>query len=297
MLSAGIRLRRPGLWLGAVLLALLLAQGGVAQDTAAPPAPVIPTGPPEWKPLFKGIERAEVACGEPASLRVHAVRIDLHAPGIRFLVTPSNGDRPLETDSAKTSTFLVKHGCQLAVNASPFSPVEEEEGAAQDILGLSVSDGDAYSGQHPTFGSLIITRDNKARIAVPPLDAAAAHNAVGGFHLLLDDGENVGTGGDRHPRTAAGVSEDGRLLYLLVIDGRQPGYSIGATTAEAAEWLKYFGAHSGLNLDGGGSTALVISDGKGGFRLLNQPIHNGFPGLERAVGNHLGVFAEPLHAE
>jgi hypothetical protein len=50
-------------------------------------------------------------------------------------------------------------------------------------------------------------------------------------------------------------------------------------------------------LDGGGSTALVISDGQDGFRLLNRPIHNRLPGRERPVGNHLGVFAERLRAD
>ena len=58
--------------------------------------------------------------------------------------------------------------------------------------------------------------------------------------------------------------------------------------------VKKFGAYWGLNLDGGGSTSLVISDGKGGHRLLNRPIHAGIPGAERVNANHLGLFAKPL---
>lgn len=250
--------------------------------------------PPKWRPRFQGIDLAELQRVPPMPLRVHAVRIDLTAPGIRFLATPSNGDRPKETDSMKVSTFLVKNQCQVAVNGSPFAPVTNVEGDPQDVVGLSVSDGDGYSKQHPNFASLVISRNNRVQIIEPPADVSAAHNAVGGFGVLLRNGENVGADDARHPRTAAGVSEDGRYLFLLVIDGRQPDYSMGATTRETGEWLRHIGAYSGLNLDGGGSTALAIADGQGGALLVNRPIHTGIPGTERPVGNHLGVFAKPL---
>jgi exopolysaccharide biosynthesis protein len=227
-------------------------------------------------------------------LRVYAVRVDLTAPGVRFLATPSNGDRPKETDSAKVSTFLAKNRCQVAVNASPFAPVTNVEGDPQDIQGLSVSNGDRYSRPHPNYASLVISRDNRVRVVEPPGDVSPAHNGVGGFGMLLRNGENVGSDDARHPRTAAGVSEDGRYLFLLVIDGRQPNYSIGTTTRETASWLRHIGAHSGLNLDGGGSTTLAVADGQGGVMTVNRPIHNGIPGNERPVGNHLGIFAKPL---
>ena len=57
-------------------------------------------------------------------------------------------------------------------------------------------------------------------------------------------------------------------------------------------WARWLGAYQALNLDGGGSTTLVSSDGKGGARLLNRPIHAGIPGRERIVANHLGVYAQ-----
>jgi hypothetical protein len=39
---------------------------------------------------------------------------------------------------------------------------------------------------------------------------------------------------------------------------------------------------------------MVVSDGRGGARVLNRPIDLGLPGKERVVANHLGVFAKPL---
>ncbi|MGF1475562.1 MAG: phosphodiester glycosidase family protein [Geminicoccaceae bacterium] len=64
----------------------------------------------------------------------------------------------------------------------------------------------------------------------------------------------------RHPRTAAGISEDGRTLYLVTVDGRQPGVSVGATITELGLLMRTIGAHDAVNLDGGGSTTLVVGD-------------------------------------
>jgi hypothetical protein len=249
---------------------------------------------PRWEPLFRGIDYAMARKMAPDPQALYAVRVDLKAPGIEFLVTPSNGDRPLETDGRKTSTFLKEFKCQLAINASPFSPVEQVEGAPKDILGPSVSRGDVYSQAHGGHGVMLITQDNHVSFAEPPFDLSTAYNAVGGYGMLVKNGVVQPSDKVRHPRTAVGTSEDGRYLYLLLIDGRQPGYSVGATTGEAAAWIKQIGAYTALNLDGGGSTSLVIDDGQGGCTVLNRPIHDNIPGNERVNGNHLGIFARRL---
>ncbi len=63
---------------------------------------------------------------------------------------------------------------------------------------------------------------------------------------------------DRDPRTAIGINRNGRYLYLMVVDGRQPFYSDGATFAELAELMKKQGAYFAMALDGGGSSTMVI---------------------------------------
>ncbi|HUW61449.1 MAG TPA: phosphodiester glycosidase family protein [Candidatus Bathyarchaeia archaeon] len=276
---------------------LLLA--GVGCITAAPAADVVEVAAisdfrPDWRPLFRGVDLAAGRLLGEAPQAAYALRVDLHEPGVGFLTTPSNADKPLDTDGRTTSRFLEEFKCQAAVNASPFSPVQEGDGAPKDVLGLSVSRGDAYSAPNNVYGALIITKDNRARIAKPPADTAGAYNAAGGFGLLLEEGTDTGSSGERHPRTAAGVSKDGRYLYLLVVDGRQGNYSAGATTSETAQWLLRLGAWSGLNLDGGGSTSMVVADEGGKAQLVNRPIHNNIPGLERVNANHLGIYARPL---
>jgi len=281
--------------------AVLLVLAALLSRALTAPAPDPALGPrtarvSEWRPLFRGIEEAHAETDRPRPLHVRAVRIDLREPTIEFFVTPSNGEKPLDTDGLKTSSFLKKHRLQVAINATPFKPFVKKEGEPQDVLGLSVSRGERYSPPAAGYGALLISKDNKARIVTPPIGKEGVYNAVGGFRLLLKDGKNVGAAGKFHPRSAAGISRDGRYLYLVVIDGRQEGYSEGTTTAETAEWLRKFGAYDALNLDGGGSTCLVIDDGKGGARILNRPIHAGIPGNERVNANHLGVKAQPLLA-
>ncbi|MCX8036210.1 MAG: phosphodiester glycosidase family protein [Candidatus Sumerlaeia bacterium] len=245
-------------------------------------------------PLFGGIDYATTETAVPVPMKLHALRIHLDEPGIEFFVTPSNGDEPLDTSGLCTSTFLETYKCQAAINASPFHPVIQKERTPQDVLGLSLSRGDLYSPPNETYGVLLISRDNRARIETPPIRFGNAWNGVGGFRLLLKDGRNVAAQDVRHPRTAAGISRNGRFLFLVVLDGRQKGYSEGATTTEMAQWMRAFGAWDALNLDGGGSTTMVVKDGQGRARVLNRPIDMGIPGKQRVVANHLGVFARSL---
>ena len=68
--------------------------------------------------------------------------------------------------------------------------------------------------------------------------------------------------------------------FIVTVDGRRPGYSVGISLAEAARLMKSLGARDALNLDGGGSTTMVV-----GGRVVNRPSDRVG---ERAVGS--GVF-------
>lgn len=69
----------------------------------------------------------------------------------------------------------------------------------------------------------------------------------------------------RHPRTAVAKLKDGKFL-MITVDGRQPGVSVGMSLQELAEYLLSLGAVDAMNLDGGGSTTMVL-DGK----VVNTP--------------------------
>ncbi len=114
---------------------------------------------------------------------------------------------------------------------------------------------------------------------------------LGGGPVLLLDGKPAADGDagiyaedfsrGRHPRTALGIREDG-FLVLVTVDGRQPGSSVGMTIAEITDLMAEFGCLDAINLDGGGSTTMVIRD-----RIVNSPSD---PTGERPVGNALLVF-------
>jgi exopolysaccharide biosynthesis protein len=134
------------------------------------------------------------------------------------------------------------------------------------------------------------------RLTLRP-DWVVVADAVGGGPILVRDGEPVYRANEaftvsqlapRNPRTAIGQMSDGRLIFV-VVDGRQPGYSIGLTTFEMALTMLRLGAVRAMQLDSGGSSTMAF-DG----RVLNSPSD----GRERPVPTALmlqyyGVFAPP----
>ena len=93
--------------------------------------------------------------------------------------------------------------------------------------------------------------------------------SIGGSPILLRAGRALEIDGSdlvtsRHPRTLVGWNR--AESFLVAVDGRQPGYSVGLTLREAADLLARLGATEGINLDGGGSTTLAI-----GGTVVNRP--------------------------
>jgi hypothetical protein len=84
----------------------------------------------------------------------------------------------------------------------------------------------------------------------------------------------------RQPRTLAGVRSDGTLL-LATVDGRLPGWSVGMTLPEAARLMRSLGARDALNLDGGGSSTMIVRG-----EVVNRPSDR----VERRVSDGLFVF-------
>ncbi len=93
--------------------------------------------------------------------------------------------------------------------------------------------------------------------------------AIGGGPVLVQQGivrvtnneENMFSGkaiSDRHPRTAMGYTADGRLV-VLAVQGRMPGVAEGVSLVQLAEMLISLGCVEALNLDGGGSSCLLIN--------------------------------------
>lgn len=101
---------------------------------------------------------------------------------------------------------------------------------------------------------------------------------VGGRGKFLNDGENEGDWPERHPRTAVGFNGDSTKVYFMTVDGRQSS-SAGMTLTEMGAFMSTFGVTDALNLDGGGSTTMVVHD-----EVVNSPSDGSG---ERTVANAL----------
>ena len=277
----------------------LIADAGAAEITQS-----------GFSPVYIGIdyETATIpsnpsATGAPTTSRAYITRIDLRAPGIGLITTPHSG--PLNTTSETISQFAIDTGVRIAINANFFAPCCDAFAEPKTVIGLLVSQGQVVSP--PTSDPLqseavlAITRDNEAVIAeAPEVDLNKVYTAVAGSAIIVKDGVDVsasspneGDPADPNPRTLVGLSHHGRFLYLVAIDGRVAGYSLGTTNAQSAALMLALGCDSALNLDGGGSTEMVRADIPGKPYIVNNPSG----GAERFDAAALGVYARPLRGD
>ncbi|HOL00418.1 MAG TPA: phosphodiester glycosidase family protein [Paludibacteraceae bacterium] len=112
--------------------------------------------------------------------------------------------------------------------------------------------------------------------------------SIGGSdHKILNNGQlgegDYGAYYGSHPRTGMGISKDSSTVYLIEVDGRQPGFSMGVSLYEFAEIFKSAGAWNAVNLDGGGSSIMIV----------NKEIVSKFSeSTERAVGNGVLIVSQ-----
>ncbi|MCX8057160.1 MAG: DUF4623 domain-containing protein [Ignavibacteria bacterium] len=87
-----------------------------------------------------------------------------------------------------------------------------------------------------------------------------------------------------HPRTAVGFNRDSSKVFFVTVDGRQPGFSVGMSLPELANYMLSIGCWNAVNLDGGGSTTMVVRN-----RVVNSPSD---AAGERSVANALLAISE-----
>ena len=232
----------------------------------------------------------------PRLVIAHVLVVDTKAKGFRMLVTPpDNSDGP-PLNARTTTQFLDEFGVQIAINGDGFYPwwsrgpldYYPQPGDPVTPNGFAASSGKIYAEGGLPEPVLYISRRGGLSFRKP----GRVFNAIAGDRYLVQGGAKVDGLDDveRDPRTAVGFNKNGRWLYLVVVDGRQPFYSAGATFDELADILIAHGAHFGMSLDGGGSSTMVIEDENGEPLILNSPIDQYVPGRERPVANHIGIF-------
>lgn len=255
--------------------------------------------------LFEGVSYTRRVYTTPRPLILHTVEIDLTVPGISFMVTPGDEAGEMSLRARTTTRFAQEFGVQIAINGSFFEPFRmrtpwdfyPRPGDWVNIQGTAISNGRQYAVDPPDWPTLCITAGQVQILREGCLPETT--HALAGNHILIENGKKVVRGNASpkpQPRTAVALGEEGRRLWLFVVDGRQRYYSEGVTLTELADLILEWGVEVALNLDGGGSSTLVFADGRRP-RLLNAPIHTNIPMRQRPVGNHFGVYAPPLKTQ
>ena len=282
-----------------------------------------------WVPIFKGIEQAvgtnnpSISGNFPRLQVVHCVRLDLTDPDVQFFPTPKASNYVAESRETLTLSvpdFLKTNKLQVVAdanyyNASPGGSDPTSEGLPCQVYGLQISTGAVVSAQtsadyagDPRAAALLFTTNKQPmfvfRNLPPGTNTAGIYTAITGFYPIVSNGVNFGVAASNsypdptihgvQPRTAYGVSKDNHYFFMMTIDGRQSGYSDGALDVETGYWMTNCGAWNAINMDGGGSTALYMSDSTGNPVAVNHSSYLPAYGRERYIGSHFGVFAKPM---
>ena len=297
--------------LGKLILAAglgLLLTGCASRE--APPSPLGPIAAEQR--IAPGLTYLHLRRTAPALQSIHLIRIDLKRPGPSFLVTPGDRSKGMEYVAQTPTAFLTAHRLTAVINGGYFLPFKGGTDNGEDyyphvgdpvnVSGLAISGGRTDSPVETEIdkrvnATLCITGQRlwitDGQDCGQPVDQALA----AGPRLLADGAARSFADNDpdyaraRHPRTAIGLDRKHGLAWLVVVDGRQPSLSEGASLDELTELFRGLGAEDAINLDGGGSSEMAaVIDGRA--KVLNSPIHTHTPGRERPSANQLGVIAK-----
>ena len=208
--------------------------------------------------------------------------IDLTNPSLEIKLGTTLGSKTL------TSSFARQNDCAVAINGEAGNSPKESSGLGV-WRGNMIYHGQAILQEDPRQPRPFLCFDIHNRASFVPAAStdrgitADNYNVIWGRFDAIINGE-VQTGDERYrqPRTAMGINQDGTRLYLIVVDGRQPRYSMGFTRAEVGQLLAAFGAYNGMLCDEGGSSCLYLKQFGG---IVNSPSD----GEERPTYTHFGI--------
>ncbi|HEY0342310.1 MAG TPA: phosphodiester glycosidase family protein [Steroidobacteraceae bacterium] len=228
--------------------------------------------------LYQGVsEITATVDGHAAAV----VRVDLTAPGIGFTTTPAYSGAANEVVKQTTGQFLTQTGAQVAIDANRYNN-NDGQATPTTFSGLEVSNGVVVNPDQSGFASLLVGAGNQASIAAGgSANLTGVKYAIAGTQgtILTNGVDNAVSDNQSAARAGLGLSQNGQYLYLMEVSG--------ATLAEESDLFSALGAWDAINLNGGGSAMLDVSNGNGGVTELNHT-------SEKDVGPNLGIYAAPL---
>lgn len=241
---------------------------------------------------------------------VHTVVIELKKAKATLRTVPAgpdpDGPGKWQTTLMPTSKIAEREHFDIAINGDFFAiprGKDAEGEAAQKLFengvpalatGPAMTDGKTWSTSEKSRQCVMFDRNAHIRLVeamAPPPDATQVicgrdFLVMTGKAQFTDEGVTYKPGEFRNinPRTAVGIDKKGKRLYILVVDGRSES-SKGMTYGQLAAGMVRLGAYTAINLDGGGSSTLVLRGADGTLQVMNHPSDK----KERAVANALGI--------
>jgi len=234
----------------------------------------------------------------PRILRIHYLKVALNAHRLEVFALPGedpDGPGPAESQLTRPIDLFKKFHALAAINANAFAGLPNDqaagpdwyEGRPVDIHGMVVSGRKVISPIENNRTSFWLDTLQKPHIGTPPSMDLVAEAVSDWLSPLLIDSRIIPDPSDHalHPRTALGFDDTATWLLLVVVDGRQPGFSEGVWLYELARILQLQGCSQSINLDGGGSSIMLIQESGKEVRTVNSPSG----GAQRPLPVMLGV--------
>lgn len=263
-------------------------------------APIARAQFPTTRP-YDGVEYQHEQRRNPEQ-SLHILKIDLSDPKVNLRLATAgddpDGPGPWQTTLQPVPQIAERERFDITINASFFEigpPSTTRPTFAPDMparsVGWTMIDGRVISPSPRDGWPIVwIAQDKRVRMGAPKELPRDARQIVTGNGMVLVDGKPApafeGNLIPRHPRTVLGIDREGKTLTILILDGRRAGVASGMTGPELAIEMLRLGSWNAINLDGGGSTTLVMRDPVSGeYNVVNQPSDN----RPRAVSSAIGI--------
>ncbi len=219
---------------------------------------------------------------------------------IGFLNVPHGGGKSLHlyTSWQGSSTGVKEDSCEVIVDIAGISDLKIGNNVTGKVSSVLLNAKNTAIGAnqvvlscasdspfHPYLSRMVVGSDVNISVSEGTSGLAAATEAIGAYHLLVENGNIITTGTNLNPRTCVGIKVDGSII-LYVLDGRQKWtVSAGLGLTEVAKHMISLGCKTVFNMDGGGSSNIAVR--RAGLDTLAGVVNSVSDKAQRKTANGL----------
>lgn len=183
--------------------------------------------------------------GEKLTFHLVAIKME---PNLEFSVLPTQ---------VSVESFIQENNPTITINGSPYNMKTLEP------VGIVIQNQKIFSNPVPNYSAFSIDLNNIPKIYEIQSEIKPENTkvALGGFYTIIKNGEKYGNYQDiQDSRTAIGISKEKDYIFLLLVEGEFYTRSDGLSFEECADLLLAISVENALQMDGGGSTTLYITN-------------------------------------